>query len=177
MLNQKGAVIWLTGIPESGKSTIAFSLAKHLTNLGKLCYVIDSEIVRNGLNKDLGFSSDDRKENVRRIGYVASMFVDAGLIVIVAAISPYRTSRQFARSLICNDSFFEVFIDTPLSECEIRDTKGLYRKAKLGLIRNLTGVDAPYEKPDSPELRLQTTKISIEQAVEQIASLLKYHYQ
>ncbi len=149
--NQKALVIWLTGLSGSGKSTLANALEVRLNELNKHTYILDGDNLRLGLNKDLGFSDEDRKENIRRVAEVAKLMMDAGLIVITAFISPFRSERKMARDLIGEDHFIEVFLDTPLALCEERDPKGLYKKAREGVIVNMTGIDSPYERPESPE--------------------------
>ena len=154
---QQPACIWLTGLPAAGKSTIANALEKRLFAAGRHTYLLDGDEVRLGLNKDLGFSEIDRVENIRRVSEVARLLVDAGLIVIVSFISPYRAQRERARALFGPGEFLEVFVDTPLQECERRDPKGLYAKARRGELKDFTGIDSPYEPPVSPEVHLQTT--------------------
>ncbi len=170
--NQKPAVLWFTGISGSGKSTIANLVEKNLTAQGKHTYILDGDNIRHGLNKDLGFTEADRIENVRRVVEVAQLMVDAGLIVLVTFISPFRTDREQARTLFAKDEFFEIFIDTPLEEAEKRDPKGLYKKARAGEIKNFTGIDSPYERPQNPELHIQTTEVSAEKGVKLILDLL-----
>ncbi|QWD74956.1 adenylyl-sulfate kinase [Polynucleobacter sp. TSB-Sco08W16] len=158
-LNQHVAkCIWLTGLSGSGKSTLANLLEQELHDLGKRTYILDGDNIRQFLNADLGFSDEDRTENIRRIAHVARLMVDAGLIVIVAFISPFEKDRQLARSLFAKDDFFEIYIETPLEVCEQRDTKGLYAKARAHGLRNFTGIDSPYEAPSNPELILNTTQ-------------------
>lgn len=153
----KPCIIWLTGLSGSGKSTIASELEYILNKFFKAhTYILDGDNIRRGLNKDLGFSKKDRKENIRRIAEVAKLFVDAGLIVITAFISPFKEDRKFARSLVEKNEFIEVFVDCPIDVCERRDPKGLYEKAKKGIIKDFTGIDSPYEKPENPEVNLKT---------------------
>jgi bifunctional enzyme CysN/CysC len=147
-----GKVIWFTGLSGSGKSTLANALEKELHAQGKRTYILDGDNIRQGLNKDLGFTDANRVENIRRVAEVAKLMMDAGLIVITAFISPFRAEREMARELIGPDSFIEVFVDTPLSVCEERDPKGLYKKARAGLIPNMTGISSPYECPENPDL-------------------------
>lgn len=154
---QRGAVLWFTGLSGAGKSTIAALVDRQLHARGRHSYILDGDNLRFGLCKDLGFSPEDRAENIRRIGELARLFVDAGLIVLCAAISPYRRDRAVARALVGPDRFIEIFVDTELAECERRDPKGLYRKARAGEITGFSGIDAPYERPESPELRLVST--------------------
>ena len=156
LLGQKGCVLWLTGLSGSGKSTIANVLEEKLVRRGRLAYILDGDNLRHGLNKDLGFSADDRTENIRRVGEVAALFAHAGVITITAFISPYRDGRAAARQMVGDAGFLEIFLDTPLTECEKRDPKGLYRKARKGEISDFTGIDAPYESPEKPEISLQT---------------------
>lgn len=151
---QRGAALWFTGLSGAGKSTIAALVDRQLHAAGRHSYILDGDNLRFGLCKDLGFSPEDRAENIRRIGEVARLFVDAGLIVLCAAISPYRRDRAQARALVGDGRFVEIFVDTALSECERRDPKGLYRKARAGEITGFSGIDAPYERPEAPELRL-----------------------
>jgi bifunctional enzyme CysN/CysC len=146
--------LWFTGLSGAGKSTIANLVERRLHALGYHTYLLDGDNVRHGINKDLGFTPEDRVENIRRIAEVAHLMVDAGLIVLVSVISPYRSERRSARELFAEGEFMEVFVDTPLEECERRDPKGLYQKARAGLIRNFTGIDAPYERPESPDVHL-----------------------
>jgi adenylylsulfate kinase len=153
----RGACLWLTGLPSSGKSTIAIQLQKDLFSKGWQAYILDGDNIRHGLSKDLGFSHEDRRENIRRIAEVARLFVDAGFIVITAFISPYRDDRAIARALFPKGTFFEVFVKADLATCEARDVKGLYKKARLGLVKDFTGVSAPYEEPLAAELTIDTT--------------------
>jgi len=159
LLQQRGCTVWLTGLPSSGKSTTAFTLERELTRRGRLAYVLDSDNMRHGMNKDLGFSREDREENIRRIGEVAKLFADAGLITITSFISPYRRDRELARELhhAAGIGFFEVFVDAPPEVCEQRDSRGLYKKAREGELAAFTGVNAPYEPPERPEIVARTT--------------------
>jgi bifunctional enzyme CysN/CysC len=166
--SQKPCVLWFTGLSGAGKSTIANLLEKRLHVLGYHTYVLDGDNVRHGLNKDLGFAEADRVENVRRVAEVSRLMVDAGLIVLVSFISPFRTERRMARDLLAPGEFFEVFVDTPLAIAESRDPKGLYQKARRGELRNFTGIDSPYERPEAPEVHIDTTQMSIEEAAESI---------
>ncbi len=151
---QRGAALWFTGLSGAGKSTIAALVDQRLHASGRHSFILDGDNLRHGLCKDLGFAPEDRSENIRRLGEVARLFVDAGLIVLCAAISPYRHDRQQARALVGEGRFLEIFVDTDLAECERRDPKGLYRKARAGEITGFSGIDAPYERPETPELRL-----------------------
>ncbi|RME38545.1 MAG: adenylyl-sulfate kinase [Planctomycetota bacterium] len=173
MLGQKGTLIWFTGLSGSGKSTIAFTLEHALMQRGHLCYVLDGDNVRHGLNKNLGFSAEDRQENIRRISEVGKLFVDAGLITMTSFISPYRADRQAARETVGDDDFFEVFCDTPLEVCEQRDPKGLYKKARAGEIKGFTGIDDPYEPPDNPEMVIDTSRMSPQEAAAALCEMLE----
>ena len=156
----------------AGKSTIANRIEKRLTAQGRHTYLLDGDNVRHGLNKDLGFTAQDRVENIRRVAEVSKLMVDAGLIVLVSFISPFRTERRMARELFAPGEFLEVFIDTPLAEAERRDVKGLYKKARRGELKNFTGIDSPYEPPESPEVRIDTTTMDADQAAEHIIAHL-----
>ena len=169
---QKPVCLWFTGLSGSGKSTIANLLEKRMFAAGHHTYMLDGDNVRHGLNRDLGFTEPDRVENIRRVAEVARLMVDAGLIVLVSFISPYRSERRLARSRFEAKEFIEVFVDTPLEECERRDAKGLYAKARRGELKNFTGIDSDYEPPEAPEIRLDTMSYSVEQCVEQILALL-----
>ncbi|MCZ6633504.1 MAG: adenylyl-sulfate kinase [bacterium] len=173
LLNQKGALIWLTGLPSSGKSTVAFTVEHALVERGRLAYVLDGDNIRHGLNKNLGFSAEDRAENIRRIGEVGKLFADAGFITMSSFISPYREDRDEVRALMDEGDFFEVFIDTPLAICEKRDPKGLYKKARSGEISNFTGISDPYEIPENPELIIKTAECTPQEAALQIIELLE----
>lgn len=167
-----GAVIWFTGLSASGKSSIAQALQEILFEHGCQAYVLDGDNIRHGLNKDLGFSPEDREENIRRIGEVAALFLDAGFIVSTAFISPYRADRNKARNL-CGERFIEVFVDCPVDLCAARDPKGLYQKAREGKIPEFTGVSAPYEAPENPELVLNTAELSVEACVGKVVEYLQ----
>jgi adenylyl-sulfate kinase len=160
----RGAILWFTGLSGSGKSTIAHRVERMLVERGAFAYVLDGDNVRHGLNSDLGFSTEDRVENIRRIGEVARLFADAGALVLSAFISPYRKDRDRVRALMGPNEFVEVFVDTPLEICETRDPKGLYKKARAGEISNFTGLDAPYEQPKAPEVHLETVSLTIDEA-------------
>ena len=162
LLKQQGCTLWFTGLPSSGKSTTAFTLEHELLRRGYLAYVLDGDNVRHGLNKNLGFSAEDREENIRRIGEVAKLFADAGLITMTSFISPYRKDRDLARRIHEETGirFIEIFVDTPVDVCEQRDPKGLYQKARKGEIRGFTGVDDPYEAPERPEIIIKTEELS-----------------
>lgn len=170
LLVQRPATIWLTGLSGAGKSTLAFELERSLLARRRLAYVLDGDNVRHGLNRDLGFSAQDRKENIRRVAEVARLLNDAGLVVITAFISPYRADRAMAREIIGGERFIETHLCTGLAVCEVRDPKGLYRKAREGLIADFTGVTAPYEAPEHPELMLDTGRLTV---AESVATLLR----
>ncbi len=173
LLGQKGVVIWFTGLSGSGKSTIAVELEKRLFENGYLVYVLDGDNIRLGLNKNLGFSSEDRKENIRRISEVAKLFADTGIITITAFISPFRSDRDMARSLLGKGDFIEVFVKCPLHECEKRDVKGLYHKARAGEIKEFTGISSPYEEPLEPEIVLDTQNENLEESVDKVIGFLQ----
>jgi len=174
LLRQKGCTIWFTGLPSSGKSTTAFTLEHELISLGYLAYVLDGDNVRHGLNKNLAFSAEDREENIRRIAEVAKLFADAGVITMASFISPYRRERDLARELHQDAGlrFVEVFVDTPIDVCEVRDPKGLYRKARRGELKGFTGIDDPYEPPSNPEIVVKTAEHSPQIITAQILSFL-----
>lgn len=173
LLNQKGAVLWFTGLPSSGKSTIANEVAFQLHLMGKFSYVLDGDNIRHGLNKDLGFSPEDREENIRRISEVATLFADSGALAITAFVSPYRKDRDFCRKLQKDGHYVEVLVKASLEACEERDPKGMYKKAKRGEIKEFTGISAPYEEPLNPEIILDTDNMSIEAEVEVVINYLK----
>ncbi len=174
LLGQKGATIWFTGLSGSGKSTVAVALEKALHAQGRLVYRLDGDNVRLGINKNLGFSAEDRTENIRRIGEIAKLFVDAGVIVLSSFVSPYRADRDLVRKLHADGGidFVEVYVDVPLEEAEKRDPKGLYKKARAGEIKNFTGISDPYEAPTSPELVLPSHQMSLQEEVDALLQLL-----
>jgi len=171
--SQEARILWFTGLSAAGKSTIANLVDARLHALRKHTYLLDGDIVRLGLNRDLGFSDADRVENIRRVAEVATLMVDAGLIAIVAFISPFRRERAMARRLVGPGEFVEIFVDTPIAVAEARDPKGLYRKARRGELKDFTGIDSPYEPPENPEIRIDTTLTSAHEAAETIVSFLK----
>jgi len=173
LLGQQGTVVWFTGLSGSGKSTVAHAVERRLIDSGRLAFVLDGDNVRDGLNRDLGFSAEDRNENIRRIGEVAKLFTDAGVINITAFISPYRADRDQARSLTKAGEFLEVFVDCSPEECERRDPKGHYKKARAGEIKEFTGISAPYEPPLTPEITIRTHKQSEEDCVATIMTYLE----
>jgi len=169
----RGCTVWLTGLSGSGKSTIAVALEKDLCARGVRSYILDGDNIRHGLNKNLGFSPADRTENIRRIGEVAKLFTDAGLVALTAFISPYRADRDQVRAIMQAGDFIEVFVDCPVETCEQRDVKGLYKKARAGEIPEFTGISAPYEAPLQPELKIRTGDQAVEASVAQILGLLE----
>jgi adenylylsulfate kinase len=172
MNKHKSGVIWFTGCPASGKSTIAHHLERALFERAIRCYVLDGDNVRHGINSNLGFSREDRRENLRRIAECSKLFVDAGLVVLAAFVSPYREDRQVVRQIVGPEHFFEVYVKCSLETCEKRDPKGQYKKAKAGLIKEYTGISAPYEEPEHPELVLDTEDLDVESAVKKVLELL-----
>ena len=173
LLGQQGVLLWLTGLPSSGKSTIAYTVEHALVNRGHLAYVLDGDNIRFGLNKNLGFSAEDRAENIRRIGEVGKLFVDGGYITLASFVSPYREDRDGVRALMADADFAEIFIDTPVELCEERDPKGLYKKARTGEIPNFTGVSDPYEAPENAEMVIKTATCTPEEAAAQILAMLE----
>ena len=170
---QKPCILWFTGLSGSGKSTIANRVEEMLFEMGRHTYLLDGDNIRSGLNKDLGFGKEDRVENIRRIAEVAKLFVDAGIIVLTAFISPYRSERDSVRESVEEGEFIEVFVDTPLQICESRDPKGLYKKARAGEIPDFTGIDSDYEEPDNAEIVLKTAHMSIDESARQVVEYLK----
>lgn len=175
LLGQKGILLWFTGMSAAGKSTIAHTLESELFARGRLTAVFDGDNVRHGLNKDLGFSKADREENIRRIAEVAKLFVENGLIVMTAFISPYRDDREKVRSIMGKD-FVEIYIKCPIEELEKRDPKGIYKKARAGLVKDFTGISAPYEEPLNPELVFDTSAMSVEECVKELLDYLNSHH-
>ena len=169
----KGVTVWLTGLSGSGKSTIAVDLEKRLLERGVRAYILDGDNIRHGLNKNLGFSPEDRTENIRRIGEVAKLFTDAGMVAITAFISPYRADRDQVRALMKPGDFVEIFVECPVEVCEQRDVKGLYKKARAGEIKEFTGISAPYEAPTSPEMTLKSHELTVDAAVAKVLGYLE----
>lgn len=169
----KSGLVWFTGLSSSGKSTIAHHVEKELFDRGIRSYVLDGDNVRHGINANLGFSREDRKENLRRIAEFSKLFVDAGLVVLAAFISPYREDRAFVKEKVGEDCFFEIYVKCPVDVCEKRDPKGLYKKARAGVIKGYTGVDAPYEEPLNPDLIIDTDALDVEESVQKVLELLQ----
>ena len=172
LLGQRGLMVWFTGLSGSGKSTLAIALERELQQRGLLCRILDGDNIRSGINNNLGFSPEDRVENIRRIAEVGKLFVDTGIITLAAFISPNNDLRQMAARIIGPDDFLEIYVSTPLAECERRDVKGLYAKARKGEIKAFTGVSAPFEAPEHPALTLDTTQLDVQQSVEQLLVLI-----
>lgn len=173
---QRPCILWFTGLSGSGKSTIAGAVEQKLFELDHHTYLLDGDNVRHGLNKDLGFSDDDRIENIRRIGELAKLMTDAGLVVLTAFISPFKADRLLVRDLVQTHEFIEVYMDTPIEECERRDPKGLYKKARKGEIKNFTGVDSDYEVPQQAEITINSAEFSIEECADKLINYLKEHH-
>ena len=172
LLNQHSVMIWFTGLSGSGKSTIAIALERELQKRGLLCRILDGDNIRSGINNNLGFSEEDRVENIRRIAEIGKLFVDTGIITIAAFISPNNDIREMAANIIGKENFLEIFVSTPIEECERRDVKGLYAKARRGEIKNFTGISAPFETPANPALSIDTSKLSVEESVNKLLELI-----
>lgn len=172
LLNQKGIMVWFTGLSGSGKSTIAIALERELHKRGLLCRILDGDNIRTGINNNLGFTEEDRKENIRRIAEVSKLFVNTGIITLAAFISPSNELRGMAADIIGRDSFIEAYVSTPLSECEKRDVKGLYAKAREGKIQHFTGISAPFEAPIDPAIAIDTSKLNLEESVNALLELI-----
>lgn len=172
LLNQRGVMIWFTGLSGSGKSTLAIAMEWELQKRGLLCRILDGDNIRSGINNNLGFSEADRMENIRRIAEIGKLFVDTGIITLAAFISPNNDMREMAANIIGKQDFMEIYISTPLEECERRDVKGLYAKARRGEIKNFTGISAPFEVPAHPALSLDTSKLSVEESVNKLLELI-----
>ena len=173
LLGQRGVLLWMTGLSGSGKSTVALALERELHRQGRLVRILDGDNVRTGINRGLGFSAEDRTENIRRIAEVSKLFVETGVITIACFVSPTRAIREMAREIVGADDFREIYISTPLEECERRDVKGLYARARRGEVKNFTGISAPFEAPEHPALSLDTSVLPIEESVKRIIELLK----
>ncbi len=172
LLGQHGVMVWFTGLSGSGKSTIAIALERELHKLGLLCRILDGDNIRSGINNNLGFSEADRVENIRRIAEVSKLFIDTGIVTIAAFISPNNDIREMAANIIGREDFLEIYVSTPIEECERRDVKGLYAKARRGEIKNFTGISAPFEAPAHPDLTLDTSVLSLEESVGQLLKLV-----
>lgn len=172
LLGQRGVMLWFTGLSGSGKSTVAIALERELHRRGRLCRILDGDNIRTGINAGLGFSADDRRENIRRIAEVGKLFVDTGIITIAAFVSPTRELRQLACDIVGADDFLEIYVSTPLEECERRDVKGLYARARRGEVKDFTGISAPFEVPEHPALALDTSQLPVEESVHRILQLL-----
>lgn len=172
LLHQHSVMIWFTGLSGSGKSTIAIALERELQKRGLLCRILDGDNIRSGINNNLGFSEEDRVENIRRIAEIGKLFVDTGIITIAAFISPNNDIREKAANIIGKENFLEIFVSTPIEECERRDVKGLYAKARRGEIKNFTGISAPFEAPANPDLSIDTSKLSVEESVNKLLELI-----
>lgn len=172
LLHQRGMMIWFTGLSGSGKSTIALGVERELHARGLLCRILDGDNIRTGINAGLGFSAEDRRENIRRIAEVGKLFVDTGIITLAAFVSPTNEYRQMAREIIGADDFFEVYVSTPLEECERRDVKGLYARARRGEVKDFTGISAPFEAPEHPALDIDTSRQPLETSVQQVVDLI-----
>lgn len=173
LLHQRPLLIWFTGLSGSGKSTLAVQLEAILYDRGFKTYLLDGDNIRTGLNRDLTFTEEGRVENIRRIGEVGKLMLDAGLVVLSAFISPFEADRNQVKKIVGAENYFEVFVDTPLEICEQRDVKGLYKKARAGEVKNFTGIDSPYESPKHPDIRIETNKVSIDDAVEKLFESIK----
>lgn len=171
-LNQRSCMVWFTGLSGSGKSTLAIALERELHKRGLLCRILDGDNIRSGINNNLGFSAEDRIENIRRIAEVSKLFIDSGIITIAAFISPNNEIREMASSIIGKENFIEIYVNTPIEECERRDVKGLYAKARRGEIKDFTGVSAPFEAPSHPDLSLDTSKLSVKESVDKLLDLI-----
>lgn len=172
LLHQRGVMLWFTGLSGSGKSTVAIALERELHKRGLLCRILDGDNIRMGINANLGFSEEDRRENIRRVAEVAKLFVDTGIITIAAFVSPTEELRQLAENIIGKDDFKEIFISTPIEECERRDVKGLYARARRGEVKNFTGISAPFEAPQHPALSIDTSKMPLEESVNMLLKFL-----
>ena len=170
--NHKPVILWFTGLSGSGKSTLAGKVEEKLFEMGCRTYILDGDNIRTGLCKDLGFDEHGRKENIRRIGEVSKLFVDAGVIVLTAFISPFKSDRQTVKDLVAENEFVEIFVNCPIEECEKRDVKGLYKKARNGEIKNFTGIDSPFEAPEKPDIEVETNKLTLDESVEKVLKIV-----
>jgi len=172
LLGQKGMLIWFTGLSGSGKSTVAMGVERELHQRGILCRILDGDNIRAGINNNLGFSEEDRKENIRRIAEIGKLFVDTGIVTLACFVSPTNNIRQMAREIVGKEDFKEVFVSTPIEECERRDVKGLYARARKGEVKNFTGISAPFEVPEHPALCIDTSKLTLEESVSEVLKLI-----
>ena len=172
LLGQRGILVWFTGLSGSGKSTVALGVERELHAKGILCRILDGDNIREGINNNLGFSAEDRKENIRRIAEIGKLFVHTGVVTLACFVSPTREIRQMAREIVGADDFLEVFVSTPIEECERRDVKGLYARARRGEVKDFTGISAPFEAPESPDLNIDTSVLSLEDSVNAVLSLI-----
>ncbi len=172
LLGQRGILVWFTGLSGSGKSTVALGVERELHAKGILCRILDGDNIREGINNNLGFSAEDRKENIRRIAEIGKLFVHTGVVTLACFVSPTRKIRQMAREIVGADDFLEVFVSTPIEECERRDVKGLYARARRGEVKDFTGISAPFEAPESPDLDIDTSVLSLEDSVNAVLSLI-----
>lgn len=172
LLQQRPKLLWFTGLSGSGKSTLAVQLEAQLYALGYKTYLLDGDNIRTGLNKDLSFSDADRVENIRRLGEVSKLMVDAGLVVLSAFISPFEADRQQVKNIVGSENYLEIFVDTPLEICEQRDVKGLYKKARAGEVKNFTGIDSPYEKPKQPDIAIKTAEMTLDESVAKLMEII-----
>jgi len=175
ILNQCGLVVWFTGLPAAGKSTIAVEVEKELVQRKKVVFVLDGDNIRHGLNADLGFSKEDRNENVRRVAEVAALFKDAGIIALVCLVSPYRDMREFAREKVGKESFIEIYVKADVATCIKRDPKGFYKKANKEEIKNFTGISDPYEEPENPNLVIDSSKVTVRESAKKVIQLIELH--
>lgn len=172
LLNQRSKVVWFTGLSGSGKSTLALALERELHGRGYLCYLLDGDNIRSGINSNLGFTEADRVENIRRIAEVCKLFVDCGVVTLASFVSPTNDIRKLASDIVGAENFVEVFVSTPLEVCEQRDVKGLYKKARAGEVKDFTGISSPFEQPQSPALTIDTSKLSLEECTQQLLEVL-----
>lgn len=175
LLGQRGVMVWFTGLSGSGKSTVALGVERELHQLGILCRILDGDNIRAGINNNLGFSAEDRHENIRRIAEVGKLFVQTGIVTLACFVSPTNDIRQMARDIIGHDDFLEVYVSTPIEECERRDVKGLYARARKGEVKNFTGISAPFEAPSHPALSIDTSQLSLDECVRQVVELITNH--